>query len=143
MEDSKCEMSKLAGKVLLLIFLVGVFALIQLFRGGFNDPDSFKLLIGAIISGLGLIGYAIGSDIRTDQGKKGILGWVPSILIFSGGFVWLFSIYLTFYVGVYGLIRTFSNFSWGQLIVTLLSVYIGWKIISMFHAMTEVNNIKK
>lgn len=129
--------SEIGGKVIWALLPVIIYASAQLFRLG-NISEHLVLLLGSIVTILAMFGY-VGNELTNGvKRKKGLWAMLLSI----GGFIpWAFGSYLCLYKGLWSFTHLLNGLTLITLLEAVIFTYLGYKVVSNFHKMTEIGEI--
>ena len=135
----------LMTKTFIPLFLVFIFAVVQMIRIGFFASDNRLLLIGSVLTIVSAFGYIMAGYIYGASGRKSII----AMLLATGGLIpWAFGSYLVFYRGFWSLLELGNGFNFIVVGKSLFFVLVGYFIVSNFYKITEadksfINTAKK
>lgn len=125
---------RMAGRAIIALLPIFIFAIIQLVRFG-NQKDYVLLLVGSILSVAGIMGYII-AELRWSVKKQ--KSWIAMLLIFSGFIPYLFGSYLVFIRGFWSLRELAGGFSFLIIIEVLIFIILGYEVVSKLYKITEI-----
>lgn len=108
-----------------------IYGVVRLFRCGAGDWQGWLLIIGAILSFLGVITYGI--TILETKKKS----WKLFIYSLLGFFPYLLGCFLVFYKGFWSFKYLLTSFSFWKLIIPIIWIVIGYRIVSQLYLLTE------
>lgn len=122
------------GEIVLADLFFVVYPLTSFFQKSFS-PTSLIILLGAILSVVGVFSYGISILLFVARNKKSL--WV--LVLMPLEFIsYLYYCYLIFYIGVWGIIGLFGRFSFWSLVVSIISILLGYYMIRKYWLITEL-----
>ena len=126
----------LMTKVLVPLFFIFIFSVVQVIRIGFFENDYALLLLGSLLSTISVFAYTMTGYIYGAAGRRSYL----AMLLTSSGFIpWAFGIYLTFYRGFWSLIELQNGFEFLVIIKSVTFIFLGYFVVSNFYKITETD----
>lgn len=125
--------SKLGGKALTPCSIPFIYGIIRLFRHSLNDWQGWVLIIGALLSFIGIVTY----NVALIDNKKSFRNM---FFCFFGLIPYLYGCFVTFYEGFWSLKLLFISFSWSKLIIPIIWIIIGYYIVNGIYVLTEFGN---
>jgi hypothetical protein len=132
--------ASLMTKADIALFVLFLYSLIQLIRSRGNG-DYLIIFLGSILSGIAIFIFLIVLMASIEK-KKGTLTNKLSLMAFfssqTGWLIWLYCVFIVFYKGIWSLIGLFHGFSLGLIFEAFLFVWLGYKVISNFSKITDL-----
>jgi len=128
------ELSILGGRILIVLFPISIYSIVQLVRFG-NQGDYLLLFVGSILSFIATMGYII-AELK--YGVKKQKSFIAMLLAFGGFIPYLFGCYLVFIDGFWSLKELVNGFSIFITIKAILFLLLGYVIVSKFYQITKL-----
>lgn len=130
------EFSQKGGKLITVLLPVFVYSLVPLIRLGSNGNQYVLMIIGSLLSVLGVISFTATSYLYSATNRK---SFIAVFFTFIGFMPYIFGCYLTFYQGFWGFSELRYGFSFWVLFKAIASILIGYIIVSKLYELTELD----
>lgn len=134
------EMAEYLAKISLPIFMSMAYGIFQIVSLGFGYDARWHTYY--VVGGGSLALASLYSYQRTVSHAT-VVGWIASVGGILGFVIYFYSLFIFFFVGIYSLYEVLDGSSshW-SLLAGIFGVFVGFRMLSQFHLLTEVVNTR-
>ena len=131
---SEAQLRQLGSRVEIPCFLLFIYGIVMIFKTKWSFDAMWHSYIPLVLGILGAFG-AVGFRMVINQQEKSARNAGCAL---AGLIPYIAGCYMCFYLGVYGIVKLFSEFTITSLIASIIFTVLGWKAVNGMYRLSEI-----